>query len=114
MLDFADGRAQLVAVRALPGGALVGHEIRELRHHLPQRHGSARRRDLPQGQAVKPEGITVIEVDDEVFFLADRKTPSRPDERAALGRRTPDARILIAGGGNIGRNLAQPWKAAIR
>ena len=35
VLDFADGRAQLVAVRALAAGKLVGHEIRELREHLP-------------------------------------------------------------------------------
>ena len=31
VLDFADGRAQLVAVRAVAGGALVGHQISELR-----------------------------------------------------------------------------------
>jgi trk system potassium uptake protein TrkA len=36
VLDFADGRAQLVAVRALAGGALVGHQIKELREHLPR------------------------------------------------------------------------------
>ena len=30
VLDFADGRVQLVAVRAYYGGPLVGHELREL------------------------------------------------------------------------------------
>ena len=31
VLDFAGGRVQLVAVRAVEGGPLVGQELRELR-----------------------------------------------------------------------------------
>ena len=70
VLDFAEGRVQLVAVRALAGGALVGHEIRELRRHLPQGVDVRVAAIFRKGQAVKPEGITVIEAGDEVFFLA--------------------------------------------
>ena len=35
VLDFAEGGAQLVAVKAFYGGPLVGHEIRLLREHMP-------------------------------------------------------------------------------
>jgi trk system potassium uptake protein TrkA len=55
---------------------------------------------------VPPEGTTVIEADDEVFFLADRK-----DIRVVMSelRRAdkPVRRVFIAGGGNIGRSLAK-------
>src|SRR5690606_33925193 len=73
VLDFAEGRVQLVAVRAVPGGALVGHEIRELREHLPAGVDARVAAIFRQGRPVKPEASTVIEVEDEVFFLADRR-----------------------------------------
>lgn len=105
VLDFAGGRVQLVAVRAYYGGPLVGHELRELRNHMPgvdTRVAAIFRR----GKPIIPEGNTVIEVDDEVFFIAALK-----DIRAVMGelRRLdkPLKRVMIAGGGNIGRGLAK-------
>jgi len=35
VLDFAGGRVQLVAVRAYHGGPLVGHELSDLKKHMP-------------------------------------------------------------------------------
>ena len=35
VLDFADGKVQLVAVHAYYGGPLVGHELRDLKEHMP-------------------------------------------------------------------------------
>src|ERR1700722_9586502 len=35
VVDFADGRVQLVGLRARPDGLLVGRELRTLREHLP-------------------------------------------------------------------------------
>ena len=35
VLDFANGKVSLVAVRALNGGLLVGQQLRELRKHVP-------------------------------------------------------------------------------
>lgn len=106
VLDFADGRAQLVAVRALPGGALVGHQIRELRSHLPARVDTRVAAIFRRGRAIAPEGHTVIEAEDEVFFLADRR-----DIRVVMSelRRLdkPARRVFLAGGGNIGRALAK-------
>ncbi len=105
VLDFADGRVQLVAVRAVYGGPLVGHELRELSEHMPgieARVAAIFRRGSP----IMPEGDTVIEADDEVFFVAARK-----NIRAVMGelRRLdkPVKRVIIAGGGNIGLRLAE-------
>jgi trk system potassium uptake protein len=105
VLDFADGNAQLVAVRAYYGGPLVGQEIRFLREHMPNvdtRVAAIFRRN----RAITPEGSTVIEADDEVFFIAAPK-----NIRAVIGelRRLdkPYKRVMIAGGGNIGIRLAE-------
>lgn len=105
ILDFLDGRVQLVAVRAHHGGPLVGHELRNLVKQLPKnetRVVAIFRRD----RAIIPNGDTVVETDDEVFFLAERR--DIPALVAAF-RRTdrPNRRIIIAGGGNIGKRLAE-------
>ena len=107
VLDFADGRAQLVGVRAVPDGALVGHEIRELRQHLPANVDSRVVAIFRNGRPIKPQGSTVIQADDEVFFLADaRNIRTVMSELRRLDSR-PTRRLLIAGGGNIGRKLAR-------
>lgn len=105
VLDFANGKVQLVGLRAYYGGPLVGHELRELRQHMPgidTRVAAIFRR----GKAIIPQGNTRIEVDDEVFFVAARK-----NIRAVMGelRRLDKSykRVLIAGGGNIGMRLAR-------
>ncbi|NVK00683.1 MAG: Trk system potassium transporter TrkA [Oceanospirillaceae bacterium] len=105
VLDFADGHAQLVAVKAYYGGPLVGREIALLRAHMPNvdtRVAAIFRQDRP----IIPTGETVIEADDEVFFIA-----ASNDIRAVMGelRRldNPYKRIIIAGGGNIGARLAE-------
>ncbi|MGB0662658.1 MAG: Trk system potassium transporter TrkA [Pontibacterium sp.] len=105
VLDFSDGRAQLVAVKAYYGGPLVGREIAYLRSHMPNvdtRVAAIFR----SGSPIIPQGSTVIEADDEVFFIA-----ARDDIRAVMSelRRLdrPYKRIMIAGGGNIGARLAE-------
>ena len=105
VIDFAGGKAQLVGVRAYYGGPLVGHELRQLREHMPQvdtRVAAIFRRN----RAIIPRGDTVIEADDEVFFIA-----AKAHIRAVMGemRRLDDnyKRIVIAGGGNIGERLAE-------
>ncbi len=105
VLDFADGQAVLVGLRAYYGGPLVGHELREIRKHIPNidtRVAAIYRR----GRAIIPMGNTVVEADDEVFFIAARehirhviKELRRVDKKSK--------RIMIAGGGNIGKRLAE-------
>jgi trk system potassium uptake protein TrkA len=105
VLDFAGGRARLVGVKAYYGGPLVGHEISDLRKHIPgvdSRVAAIFRR----GKGIVPDGHQVIEADDEVFFIAAKK-----DIRAVMSelRRLdkPIKNIMLAGGGNIGKRLAQ-------
>jgi len=104
VLDFAGGKVQLVAVHAYYGGPLVGHELRDLKEHMPgidARVASIFR----QGKPITPEGDTIIEADDEVFFVAARK-----HIRAVMGELRkmdkPVKRVMLAGGGNIGMRLA--------
>ncbi|MCC6208321.1 MAG: Trk system potassium transporter TrkA [Gammaproteobacteria bacterium] len=105
VLDFAGGRVRLVAVKAYYGGPLVGHELRELREHMPgikTRVAAVFRRGAP----IIPQGDTVIEVDDEVFFSA-----ATEDIRAVMGELRkldkPVRRVTLVGGGNIGKGLAR-------
>lgn len=105
VLDFADGRVQLVGVKAFKGGPLVGHEIRTLKEHMPgvdSRVAAIYR----QGHGIIPEGDHIIEEEDEVFFVAARK-----DIRAVMSElrklEKPFKRIMLAGGGNIGTRLAK-------
>ena len=109
VLDFAEGRVQLVAVHAYYGGPLVGHELRELKEHMPgidARVASIYR----QGMPIKPEGDTIIEADDEVFFVAAAR-----HIHAVMGELrkmdNPVKRVILAGGGNIGMRLASAIEA---
>ena len=105
VLDFAGGRAQLVGVKAYHGGPLVGNALRTLTEHLPGVE-SRIAAIFRQGRAIIPDGDTIVESDDEVFFVAAGK-----DIRAVMGelRRLdrPVKRVILAGGGNIGRRLAE-------
>ena len=105
VLEFADGGASLIAVRAFAGGPLVSHPIKDLRRHIPNvdsRIVAIFRNDA----SVRVDGDTFIQPGDEVFFLA----PSK-NIRAVMGelRRMdkPVRRVILAGGGNIGLRLAR-------
>ena len=104
VLDFADGKVRLVGAKADRDGLLVGQKISTLKEHIPNTEGriAAIYRD---GKAMLPDGDTVIQEGDEVFFIADRK-----DIRVFMSemRRLEDPvrRVIIAGGGNIGVRLA--------
>ncbi len=109
VLDFAGGKVQLVAVKAYYGGPLIGQELRFLRQHMPSvdtRVAAIFRRDRP----ITPQGTTVIEADDEIFFIA-----ARSDIRAVMSEmrrlENPYKRITIAGGGNIGLRLAKAMES---
>jgi trk system potassium uptake protein TrkA len=105
VMDFAGGRARLVGVKAYYGGPLVGHEISDLRKHMPgvdSRVAAIFRR----GKGIVPDGNQVIQADDEVFFIAAKK-----DIRAVMSELrkldNPIKHIMLAGGGNIGKQLAK-------
>lgn len=104
VIDFADGKVRLVSVKAFHEGPLVGHEIRKLGEHLPEvkvRVAAIFR----EGKAIIPSGNTIIEANDEIFVIA-----SAQHIRAVVSELRsvdkPYKRIMIAGGGNVGRRLA--------
>ncbi len=112
VVDFAQGKAQLVAVKAIHGGPLVGHEIRYLRQHMPSidtRVAAIFRRD----RAIMPEGSTIIEAEDEVFFIA-AKSHIRAVMSELQKLENNYSRIIIAGGGNIGERLAEALETRYR
>ena len=105
VVEFADGKASLVAIKAYYGGLLVGHALSALKEHMPNvetRVAAIYRR----GRPIRPLGTTVIEADDEVFFIAATK-----HIRAVMSElqklESSYKRIMIAGGGLIGAGLAK-------
>ena len=104
VLEFARGIVSLVAARAVEGGPLIGHPLSDIRRHLPNldaRVAAIYRRDQP----IIPEGDTAVEVGDEVFVLAATRD-IRPVMSELRHMDKPCRRIMIVGGGNIGRRLA--------
>jgi trk system potassium uptake protein TrkA len=95
---------QLVAVKAYYGGPMIGEKLKVIRKHMPgidTRVAAIFRRN----HAILPVGDTVVEVGDEVFFIAARehiRQVMAELRRADQGNK----RIMIAGGGNIGHRLA--------
>lgn len=105
VLDFADGLLKLVAVRTYHGGPLVGLELRSLREHIPNVDTKVVA-IFRQGRPIIPTADTVVEVDDDVFFIAAADDINVVmAEMRRVERRFK--RVIIAGGGNIGLLLAR-------
>lgn len=105
VLDFAGGKARMVAMRARQGGLLVGCPLCDLPKHLPavDIRVAAIYRD---NRAIFPDGDTVVAENDEVFFIA----PAEQIRLVARELRNIDRsvrRVMIAGGGNVGYRLAR-------
>ncbi|MEH0832922.1 Trk system potassium transporter TrkA [Pectobacterium cacticida] len=104
VVNFAEGKVCLVAVNAYYGGPLVGNALTSLREHIPHvdtRVAAIFRHDRP----IRPQGSTIIEAGDEVFFVA-----ASQHIRAVMSElqrlEKPYKRIMIVGGGNVGAGLA--------
>ena len=94
-MDFAEGQAQLVGIKAYYGGPLVDQELRYLRQHIPTvdtRVAAIFRKS----RAIIPEGNTVIEADDEVFFIAASKDIKNVMSEMRRVEK-PNKRVVIAG-----------------
>ncbi len=110
VIDFAGGKVHLVALKAYYGGALVGHQLRELKDHLPAvntRVAAIYRED----RAIVPSGRTVIEPDDEVFFIATQEDIHQVMQELRSIEEVGN-RVILAGAGNIGLQLALNLEAA--
>ena len=104
VIEFADGLAQLAAVRVAAGAPAAGRRLAELHESLPkvQLHVAAVYR---AGQAVRPDPDLRLKVHDEVFVLAAGDQLGK-----VIGRLRADVHasrhVLLVGGGNIGGSVA--------
>ncbi len=105
VVNFAEGKVSIAAVNAYYGGPLVGNAIATMRDHMPHietRVAAIFRHDRP----IRPQGSTVIEAGDEVFFIAaSQHIRAVMSEMQRLEK--PYKRIMIVGGGNVGAGLAR-------
>ena len=104
VLGFAEGSLSMFAVRAAEGGPIIRCPLSDLVQHLPNvdvRVAVIYR----NGEALIPDGQTLVHPGDEVFCLC--TTESISLVMAEFRRKEPPVRkIIIAGGGNIGSRLA--------
>ncbi|GAB4217604.1 MAG: Trk system potassium transporter TrkA [Rhodoferax sp.] len=105
VLEFSQGRAHLIAVRAAAGSLLVHHTIGEFKLLFPQapmRVVAVYRQD----EAMPVTRHTRVIPGDEVFVLADCDK-IREILRAIHQEDRPVRRVMIAGGGKVGLRLAR-------
>ncbi len=102
--EFANGLVRLFSVKVVANGDLTGKKIKTLK----ERFVSGKTRVVAifrQGLPLGVNGDATIETGDEVFFVAPRKEVRRVLEE--LGKlEEPIKRIIIAGGGHVGKRLA--------
>lgn len=105
ILEFSQGRAHLIAVRAEVGGLLVNHSIGEFKALFP----SLQMRVVAvyrQDNEVDLNSQTQVLPGDEVFVLADKKTVRQVLSAIHKDDR-PVRKVMIAGGGKVGLRLAR-------
>lgn len=104
VLDFANNKVTMVAVRAEQNGPLVDHMVKELhsRTQIPSSVVAIYR----HGHLFIPQPDMIINAGDEVLLLAASKDIRRvAGEMRQMDK--PVKRIMITGGGNIGLRLAK-------
>lgn len=105
VVNFAEGKVSLGVVKAYYGGPLIGNPLSVMREHMPHiesRVAAIFRQDRP----IRPQGSTIVEAGDEVFFIAaNQHIRAVMSEMQRLEK--PYKRIMLVGGGNIGFGLAQ-------
>jgi trk system potassium uptake protein TrkA len=104
VLVFSQGRAHLVAVRVAPGSEMATRTLAEFRARnpaCPMRIVAIYRND--QEVALDP-GVRIF-AGDEVFFIVDHAAV-REAMRLIRGPEVPVRRVMIAGGGRVGKRLA--------
>ncbi|MBP6117033.1 MAG: Trk system potassium transporter TrkA [Neisseriaceae bacterium] len=111
VLNFANGLAQMVAIRAQNGGLIVGKPLSQLKYDLPEGADCHICAVYRNERLIIPDANTTIIDGDEVFFIASRKDIElilkevRKDPKHAK-------KVMIAGGGNIGFRLSRQLEKA--
>jgi trk system potassium uptake protein TrkA len=103
VLDFAQGRVKMAAIKPYYGGTMLGKTLDEWYHNIqiPTRIVAIFR----NGHSIPIQANTTIEIGDEIFFVA--SSEDIPGVMTALKRLPePYKNVMIMGGGNIGLTLA--------
>lgn len=106
VLDFAGGKVELVTAKAEYGAEMIGHALKDLvkfKPNLESRVAAIFRNN----RAIIPDGNTIIEQGDEVFFIAAKDQIKNVIEELQPEQSNDYRTIMIAGGGNIGERLAE-------
>ena len=102
--DFAGGLVRLFSVKVVGDGFLTGKKIKTLKERLAG--GKTRVVAIfRQGMPLNVSGEASIETGDEVFLVAPRKEVRRVLKELNKFE-APLKRIIIAGGGHVGKRLA--------
>ena len=102
--SFADDLVRLFTVKATAEGFLTGKKIKAMKEQL----ANEKTRVVAifrKGQAIEANGEAVIEEDDEVFFVSPREKIRKMLNELCIVE-APIKRVMIAGGGHIGKRLA--------
>ncbi len=112
VVDFANGRAQIVAVRASYDGMLVNHSVANLKNELDNIDYRIVL-IFRNGEPIIPDGNTVIKAEDEIFFISSSQSIKRLLQNIRQ-KEKPYKSIIIAGGGNIGIRLSKSLETAYK
>ena len=102
---FADGKVNLVSVKAKKKGKLVGRELKGIKEDMPDTDAFVAS-IYRKGKPFIPSGETVIKDGDEIYFVS---SATNIDQIVNEFREKVDiySRIMIVGGGKIGYSLAK-------
>lgn len=105
VLDFANGKIKLLAMRADKGSPLIGKHLQGIWELMPETEAKVVA-VYRNNNSIALNSETIIQSDDEVFFLAS-STNAIALTAQLRGTDKPYKRVLLAGGGNIGFHLAK-------
>ena len=103
--EFAEGKVNLVSVRAKKKGKLVGRELKRIKDDMPDTDAFVAS-IYRKGKPFIPSGETIIKEGDEVYFVSSN---SNIDQIVNEFRDKEESysRAMIVGGGKIGYSLAK-------
>lgn len=112
VLNFANGKVQLVAIKVNTNSQIVGKTVEKIFDGIKTMETTivAMYRDQ---EAISINQDTVLEAGDDIFFVAS-SAQAKNVTTMLQGLDKPNRRVIIAGGGNIGSQLAQILEAHFR
>jgi len=104
IIPLADNKLRLIGVRCDDECPILSTPLRQLTSLFPDLHISIVG-IIRESKSIVPRADDHLEVGDEVYFVVD--AAHVPRAMSAFGHDEPEARrVVIIGGGNIGKNLA--------